>query len=193
MWLEFSSKILGGSFLSCSLGSWLLFSVKGVYKMVGVLLFNFPLDGSVFCMPKYTPFLPKLAGDFLHHRNTKGKAAQCIYTVCIWQSSKALVCLGGDRKLFLPLKRYSTAQVMLNTIVFWITGTTQVILAACVRMLSPFPGYVIWKDYVLRAIFHIDVFPDCLYLYQASSMSDYCSYSASQRILRSDLYMRVLF
>lgn len=92
MGLEFSSKILGGSFLLCSLGSWLLLSVKGVYKMVGVFLFNFPLDGYVFCMPKYAPFLPKLAGDFLHHRNIKGKAAQCIYIVCIWQSSKALVC-----------------------------------------------------------------------------------------------------
>lgn len=29
--VESSSKILGGSFLLCSLGSWLLFSVKGVY------------------------------------------------------------------------------------------------------------------------------------------------------------------
>lgn len=70
------------------------------------------------------------------------------------------VCLGGDRKRFLTLKRYSTTHVMLNTLVFWVIGATQVIFAACVRMLSPFPGYMIWKDCMLRTISYS---PRCIF------------------------------
>lgn len=51
---------------------------------------------------------------------------------------------------------------MINTLVFWIIGATQIVFAACVRMLGPFPGYVLWKGYVLRTMFRIpqDVFSD---------------------------------
>lgn len=90
------------------------------------------------------------------------------HIVYIWQLSEAfmqnhgLSPSRGDRKLFLPLKSYSTTQVMLNTLAFWVRGATQVVFAACVRMPSPFSGYVIWQDYVLRTMFHIlqDIFSD---------------------------------
>lgn len=88
-----------------------------------------------------------------------------VHLAIMWSVSAeplALVHLGGGRKLSWPLKSYSTTQVMLNTLVFWVRGATQVVFAACVRKLSPFPGYFVWKDYVLRTMFHIlqDIFSD---------------------------------
>lgn len=115
----------------------------------------------------------------------------CVHLAIIYSVSAkplVLVCLGEDRKLFLPL-RYSIAQVMLTTLLEYRSHSSSP-CSTCKH--APFPGYVIWKDYVLRTISYS---PSCIfwlyisYLYQAKSMSDYCSHSGLQIILRSDSNM----
>lgn len=150
-WLEFNSKNSGGFFSFVFSGLLVIVFCRRCALWWLVFFFSTSLrtDHVLYAQISYLS-LPKLAGDFLYYRNIKGKAAWYIYIVCIWQSSKIcsakpLVHFGGHRKLILPLKWHSTAQVMLNTLVSWIIRATQEVFAAHVRMLSPFLGYAIWK------------------------------------------------
>lgn len=113
--------------------------------------------------------------------------------MCVWQSSKTLGW--GNKETLLATEMIFCNSSYTKYFVFWITGATPVVFVACARMLSPFPGYGIWKDYEIDTK-QCFIFPKiCFSGYRfhictrPCNMSYYCSDSGSQIFCRSDPHM----